>query len=121
MEREGFAKDRDFSIDPDKTEISTNKLRPIGDQVVIKLEEIPTATESGVILVSDSRMFDYLYGEVVAVGAGRKNLKTGILIPNELKVGETVVIGRYVGADFVFESETYKIMPEHQIYAVIEE
>ncbi len=121
MEREGFAKGRDFGIDPDKIDVSTNKLRPIGDQVVVKLEKIPTESEAGIVFVEDSRMFDFLYGEVIAVGAGRKNLKTGVLIPNELKVGETVILGRYVGADFVFEGETYKIMPEHQIYAVIEE
>jgi co-chaperonin GroES (HSP10) len=44
-----------------------------------------------------------------------------VLIPNELKVGDRIIIGRYVGADFVFEGETYKIMPENQVYAVVEE
>jgi len=117
---EGYARGIDFGMDPDLMKVNA-KLNPVGDKVVVKLDPIPEETEGGIALVQDSRMFDYLYGTVVAVGKGRYSLKTGVFIPNELKPGDRVMLGRYVGADLVFEGEKYKIMPEFQIDCAVAE
>ena len=110
------------SIDPDRIDISTNRLHPVADQVVVELEELPTTTESGLIhLPADSRKFDYVFARVIAVGPGARTRKNGALIPMELKVGDRVVLGRYIGADFEFGGKKYRIMKEENIYAVVEE
>lgn len=109
------------SIDPPKTTLSSPNLRPVGGNIVIKLDPLPTKTENGTLyLPVDARIIDYLYGTVIAVGPGLYAPKTGIRMKPDVEPGDKVVIGRYTGAEFVHNRETYKICFEKDIYCVVE-
>ena len=59
-------------------------------------------------------------GEVVAVGSGRI-LDNGDLRPVDVKVGDTVVFGKYAGQDTIdVDGEELIILSETDIKAVVE-
>ena len=97
-------------IDPAKTSVSSVNLRPVGGNVMIKIDPLPEKTESGLLYMPvDSRAIDYLYGTVIAVGPGVYAKKTGLRMTPDVKAGDRVVIGRYTGAEFTHEGQAYKI------------
>jgi chaperonin GroES len=110
-----------YDIESISVESNPEKMKPIGNQVVIKLEPLPEKTESGLYLPVDSKAHEHCQGTVVAMGPGKVAPKTGIRYPMELKVGDKVLIGRFGGANFDFEGQTYRIINEEQVYCVIEE
>jgi len=109
--------------DPDSIPLDgdPNKMRPVGNQIIVKLDPLPEKSEGGLWLAVDSRDHEHHTGTVIAVGPGKVAPKTGIRCPMELKTGDKVLLGRYVGANFTFEGDVYRIMPEEQIYCVVEE
>lgn len=115
---------RDWSkADPDSIELSSapQKMKPISNQVVVKLDPLPEKSEGGLFLAPDSRDHEHHTGTIVAVGPGKVASKTNIRYPMTVKVGDRVLLGRYVGSNLTFEGETYRIMPEEQLYCVIED
>jgi chaperonin GroES len=109
-------------MDPEKIKLDTDpaRFKPTSNQVVIELEAISEKTTGGLFLPSDSRIHEHRIGVIVAIGPGRRATKTGQLIPMDLKIGDKVLLGRYVGADFTYANKTYRIMPEEQIYCAID-
>ena len=115
---------RDWSAaDPDTVslECAPQKMRPIGNQVVVKLDPLPEKSEGGLFLPVDNRSQEHHTGTVVAVGPGKVAPKTHVRYPMETKIGDKVLLGRYVGSNLEFEGQTYRIMPEEQLYCIIED
>jgi len=110
------------SIDPDQIKLASDptKMKPTGNQVVVELEPFVEKSAGGLFLPTDSRMHEHRVGTVIAVGPGKIAYKTGVRCPMDLKVGDKVLLGRYIGADFQYNNKTYRIMPEEQIYCAIE-
>lgn len=90
---------------------------PLYDRVLIKRieEEI---TESGIVL-PDNAKEKPIRGKVVAVGKG-KVLDNGEIRPLEIKVGNTVLFGKYAGTDVKLNGEDFVVMREEDILGVIE-
>lgn len=87
-------------------------IKPLADRVLIK----PVAAEEktiGGIIIPDSAKEKPLRGEVIAVGNGTKD---EAMI---LKVGDTVLYGKYAGTELEYEGEKYLIMKQGDILAVI--
>ncbi len=66
------------------------KMKPIGDQVLIKEQEKAGKTESGIILV-DGIDGEFIYADVISTGSGLFT-QTGSRIPMSVKTGDTVLI-----------------------------
>jgi chaperonin GroES len=66
------------------------KMKPIGDQVLIKEQEKAGKTESGIILV-DGIDGEFIYADVISTGGGLFT-QTGSRIPMSVKPGDTVLI-----------------------------
>ena len=66
------------------------KMKPIGDQVLIKEQEKADKTESGIILV-DGIDGEFIYADVISVGNGLFT-QTGNRIPMSVSPGDTVLI-----------------------------
>ncbi len=93
------------------------KIRPLHDRVIVKrLEE--EATSAGGIIIPDSATEKPSRGEVTAVGNG-KVLENGDVRPLELKVGDTVLFGKYSGTEVKLENEDYLVMREEDVLAVL--
>lgn len=89
------------------------KLRPLGDRVLVKRRESEEKTASG-LFIPDAAKEKAQSGTVVAVGTGRR--KDGALIPLDVKVNDVVYFSKYAGLD----DDEYVILREDEIFGVIE-
>lgn len=87
-------------------------IKPLGDRVLIMPAPAEEKTASGLI-IPDNAKEKPQKGEVMAVGPGTKDESMTV------KVGDTVLYGKYSGTDLSYEGKEYKIMKESDIYAVV--
>ncbi len=92
--------------------MSKLKINPLADRIMILPLEAETKTASGII-IPDSAKEKPQKGNVVAVGPGTKDN------PVTLKVGDTVLYGKYSGTELKFENNDYLIMRESDILAIV--
>ena len=93
-------------------------LKPLGDRVIIKQDEAEQTTASGIILTSKEQEKPQR-GEVIAVGEGKRT-DSGEIIEVPVKVGDTVVYGRYGGQEVSVDGEDFVILRVDDIYAVVQ-
>lgn len=94
------------------------KIRPLQDRVIVKRME-EERTSAGGIVIPDSATEKPIKGEVIAVGTG-KILDNGEKRAVELKVGDTVLFGKYSGTEVKIDDEEYLVMREDDVMGVIE-
>lgn len=87
-------------------------LKPLADRVVIKPAEAEEKTVNGII-IPDNAKEKPLRGEVVAVGNGTKDEEM------VLKVGDTVLYGKYAGTEIELEGEKLLIMRQSDVLATL--
>jgi chaperonin GroES len=93
------------------------KLRPLHDHVLVKRLE---AGESkvGSLYVPDSAKEKPQEGEVIACGAGFQ-LKDGRRVALDVKPGDKILFGKYSGSDVDLGEDTYLVLRESEILAVL--
>jgi|TARA_B100000530_G_C15621721_1_gene354635 chaperonin GroES len=75
-------------------------------------------TSPGGIVIPDSATEKPVKGEVVAVGNG-KLLDSGEVRPLDVKVGDTILFGKYSGTEVSVDGEELLVMREDDITAII--
>ncbi|MDF1766826.1 MAG: co-chaperone GroES [Gammaproteobacteria bacterium] len=93
-------------------------IRPLQDRVVVRRTEEETTSAGGIVLPG-SATEKPAQGEVLAVGPG-KRLESGDTQPVDVKVGDTVVFGKYASNTVKIGDEELLILGESEIYGVIE-
>lgn len=93
-------------------------LRPLGDRVMIKVQEAEETTASGLVLTSASKEKSQT-GTIVAIGNGR-TLDNGTVLPMSVEVGQTVVFEKYTGQEITDAGEDFLILHEQDIIAIVE-
>lgn len=93
------------------------KLKPLGDNVVVKQADAEQTTKSGFI-IPDTAQEKPQKGTVIAVGEGR--FEEGARVPVDVKVGDVVIYGKYGGTDVKIDDVEYKILRATDIYAIVE-
>jgi chaperonin GroES len=93
-------------------------LRPLHDRVIVKRME-EQRTSPGGIVIPDTAAEKPIRGEILAVGNG-KILDNGEVRALDLKVGDTVLFGKYSGTEVKVEGQDLLVMREDDIMAVIE-
>ena len=94
------------------------KIRPLYDRVVVRRKE-EEATSAGGIVLPGSAKEKPNQGEIVAVGEG-KVLDNGEVRPLAVKVGDTVLFGKYSGTEVKVNGDDLLVMREEDIMGVIE-
>ena len=92
-------------------------IKPLGDRVVIKMVDTEETTKSGIVLPGSAKEKPQ-YAEVVAVGPG--GVVDGKEITREVKVGDKVILSKYAGTEVKLEDETYIIVKQSDILAIVE-
>lgn len=87
-------------------------IKPLADRVLVKPAAAEEKTASGII-IPDSAKEKPLRGEIIAVGNGTKDEEMLV------KVGDTVLYGKYAGTELDLEGEKYLIMRQSDILAII--
>ena len=93
------------------------KVKPLADRVVVKASE-EAETMRGGLYIPDTAKEKPQQGEVVAVGPGKLS-DEGKRIEMELKVGDKVLYGKYSGTEVTVDGETYLILRESDVLAVV--
>jgi chaperonin GroES len=93
-------------------------IRPLHDRIIVERLEEETTTASGII-IPDSAKEKPMQGNVIAVGKG-KVTEDGKVLPLDVKVGDTVLFGKYSGTEVKIEGNEYLMMREDDVLGVIE-
>jgi chaperonin GroES len=93
-------------------------IRPLHDRVVIRRKEEETTSPGGIVL-PDAATEKPVQGEVIAVGNG-KILDNGETRGLDVKVGDTVLFGKYSGTEVKLDGNEVLVMREEDIMGVIE-
>ncbi|MBR4998104.1 MAG: co-chaperone GroES [Bacteroidaceae bacterium] len=86
-------------------------IKPLADRVLV----VPAPAEEktiGGIIIPDTAKEKPLKGEVVAVGNGTKDEEMIV------KVGDTVLYGKYAGTELELDGNKYLIMRQSDILAI---
>ncbi len=94
------------------------KIRPLHDRVIVKRVEEERTTASGIV-IPDSATEKPIQGKVTAVGKGKIN-ENGDVRPLDVKIGDTVLFGKYSGTEVKLEGEEVLVMREEDIMAIID-
>ena len=92
-------------------------IKPLFDQVLIKMTEAEETTKSGIILAGTAKEKPQV-AEVVAVGPG--GVVDGKEVVMELKVGDRVLMSKYAGTEVKLDGVEYTILRQSDILAKIE-
>jgi chaperonin GroES len=87
-------------------------IKPLADRVLIEPVAAEQTTASGII-IPDTAKEKPQKGQVIAVGNGKADE------PMTVKVGDTVLYGKYAGTEISVEGKDYLIMRENDILAII--
>ena len=87
-------------------------ITPLADRVLVEPAAAETTTASGLI-IPDNAKEKPQKGIVVAIGTGKKDE------PLTVKVGDTVLYGKYGGTDLKLEGKDYLMMRESDIVAIV--
>lgn len=92
-------------------------IKPLADRVVVKIGEAEETTASGIILAGSAKEKPQV-AEVVAIGPGA--VVDGKPVPMTVKVGDKVLTAKYAGSEVKLDGETYTIVRESDILAIVE-
>jgi chaperonin GroES len=92
--------------------MSKLNIKPLADRVLVEPLEAETKTASGII-IPDTAKEKPQKGNIVAVGPGTKEN------PVTVKVGDSVLYGKYSGTELKLEGKNYLIMRESDILAIV--
>tara|TARA_R110001583_G_scaffold70407_1_gene199147 strand:+ start:125 stop:400 length:276 start_codon:yes stop_codon:yes gene_type:complete len=87
-------------------------IKPLADRVLVEPKKAETKTASGIIIPDNAKEKPQA-GTVVAIGNGTKDE------PLTVKVGDTVLYGKYGGTELKLEGKDYLMMRESDILAII--
>ena len=86
--------------------------KPLADRVLVEPAPAEQKTASGII-IPDTAKEKPLRGTVIAAGSGKKDE------PMTVKVGDTVLYGKYAGTEIQIEGQDLLIMRESDLLAIV--
>jgi chaperonin GroES len=87
-------------------------IRPLADRVIVQPAAAETMTKGGII-IPDTAKEKPQKGTIVAAGPGKKDE------PVTVKVGDSVLYGKYSGTEINIDGVEYLIMRESDIFAIL--
>ncbi len=92
-------------------------VQPLEDRILVEADPAEALSKGG-LYIPEGAQEKPLRGTVIATGPG-KVTSAGILVPMELKAGDTILYGRYSGTELKVADKDYLIMRESDVYAVL--
>lgn len=94
------------------------KLKPLFDKVVLQEAEVVKTSGSGLLLTGAAKEEQQI-AKVIAVGPG--GMLDGKEVVMAVKVGDTVLYGKYAGSEVKLDGQKYTVVRQSDILAVIED
>jgi chaperonin GroES len=97
-------------------------IRPLGDRVLIRKIEEKERMFGSIYIPQTANEIDTAWvAEVKAVGPGRFNEAGKFVEVRDVKPGDRIVIGKYMGTEVKIEDQKYYVVRADDILGVIEE
>lgn len=93
------------------------QLKPLQDRVVVQRLDEETKTAGGII-IPDNHTEKPSQGKILAVGTGYR-MTDGSVRNLDVKVGDTVLFGKYSGTEVKVEGKPVLIMKEDEILGIL--
>lgn len=100
-----------------KTKSAAARIQPLADRVVIKALDDSEQMRGG-LYIPDTAKEKPSQGEVMAAGPGKLS-DEGTRVPLDVKVGDTILYGKYSGTDVSLDGEEFLILRESDILAIV--
>lgn len=97
--------------------MSTPKIIPLHDRLVVKQNEPETTTKGGIVIPDTADKDKPVRGKVLAVGPGK--FIDGKVQPLQVKVGDEVLFGKYAGTNVKLEDSEYLVMREEDVMGIV--
>jgi chaperonin GroES len=94
------------------------KIRPLQDRVIVQRVQEEERTKGGII-IPDTAKEKPQEGEVLAVGPGARDEKSGARIEPDVKVGDRILFGKWSGTEVKIDGEDLIIMKESDILGIV--
>lgn len=94
------------------------KFRPLQDRILVERLEEGEQIKGGIIIPETAKEKP-MQGKIVAVGGGKVR-DDGGKQPLDVKVGDTVLFGKYSGAEVKIDDQEYLIMKEDEVLGIVE-
>jgi len=91
------------------------KFRPLYDRLYVERIDTEEKTAGGLYIPEGAKEKGQT-GKVVSIGAGRLDSNGGVT-PLQVKVGDTVFFGKFVGTDI---DDTHVMLREDDVLAIVE-
>ncbi len=92
--------------------------KPLFDKVLVERLAAESKTAGGLI-IPDTAKEKPMQGKVIAVGEGARS-ECGQLIPMTVKVGDTILFGKWAGNEVKINDKDYLIIKESDIMGIFE-
>ncbi len=93
------------------------KFRPLHDRVLVRRVDEDEKTSGGII-IPDTAKEKSQQGKVLAIGPGARD-EQGNLVPMDVKVGDTVLFGKWSGNEVTIDGDELSIMKESDIMGIV--
>lgn len=97
--------------------MSKFKIRPVGDRILVQHAEQRDQVRGGVIIPETAREAPQ-EAKVIALGTGTR-AKDGRVASFEVKVGDTVLVAKFAGAEVKLDDQKFTLVREDDILGVI--
>lgn len=97
-----------------------SNIMPYGDRIAVQVAPEESMSQGGIVIPDTADKERPQRGTVVAVGQG-KRLNDGTFSQLSVKIGDTVLFGKYAGTEFKMPESDYLILKEDDIMATISE
>src|SRR6478609_1849310 len=98
--------------------MAKTKFRPLHDRVVVRRIGAEEKSKGGII-IPDTAQEKPQEGEVIAVGPGARD-ESGKLTPLDVKIGDSILFGKWSGTEVKLNGEDLLIMKEADIMGIVE-
>jgi len=89
-------------------------LQPLSNNIFVKVKEVQTATSGG-IYIPDNAKEKPTEGTVIATGPGRVHPETALQLDMAVKVGDSVLYGKYDGSEMKYNDENHQLIKDDDV------
>jgi chaperonin GroES len=94
------------------------KIRPLADRILVEPAELETKTAGGIYIPDTADKEKPVKGTVRAIGEGK--YIDGKMQPLQVKIGDSILFGKYSGTSIKLEDKEYLVMREEDVMGVLE-
>ena len=91
-----------------------SQIQPLNDRIVVTRTEVEDVTKGG-LFIPETGKEKPQSGLVIAVGSGK--LINNTFVPLDVKIGDTILFGKYSGTEVTIDDVELLILREDEVFA----